>query len=118
MSAIPNPQTAEWLVGDLIPQPAPDAISLAEIATSAAERVTGTPGGIRDSSGRLELNSASVEALRTVGLSITQACRIVIAREAKGGFARPEELAEIPGLPEPLRSSVIASVCVDPALAA
>ena len=47
----------------------------------------------------IDLNRASFEDLRRLGLSSTQAARVVSYREANGGFDSLERLREVPGLP-------------------
>ena len=56
-----------------------------------------TNGDRHDAAGRLELNSATVEGLRGLGLSITQAARLVTRRDAVGGFGSAEDLEAVPG---------------------
>jgi DNA uptake protein ComE-like DNA-binding protein len=79
---------------------------------AANERAAAGAGG-RDEAGRLELNSASVEGLRGLGLSITQAARLVANREARGGFASLEELDAVPGLPAEQRAELRERAYVD-----
>jgi DNA uptake protein ComE-like DNA-binding protein len=45
----------------------------------------------------LDLNTATFEQLREVGLSLTQTARLIAYREARDGFESVEELAEVPG---------------------
>jgi hypothetical protein len=46
-----------------------------------------------------ELNQATYERLRSLGLSVTQARRVLAHRERSGGFRSVDELDEIPGFP-------------------
>ena len=70
----------------------------------------------RDAAGRLELNTASVEGLRDLGLSITQAARLVSRREAVGGFGSVDDLQSVPGMPPEHLATLLESAYVDPAL--
>jgi DNA uptake protein ComE-like DNA-binding protein len=45
----------------------------------------------------LDLNSASFEELRELGLTITQSARVIAYRDTRGGFGSLDELAEVPG---------------------
>ena len=53
-----------------------------------------------DEDGLIDLNAASFEQLRTLGLSITQAARLIALRDARGGFTSEEDVAELPGIPQ------------------
>jgi DNA uptake protein ComE-like DNA-binding protein len=75
-----------------------------------------TDGDQRDAAGRLELNTASVEGLRDLGLSITQAARLVSRREAVGGFGSVDDLQSVPGMPPEHLATLLESAYVDPAL--
>ena len=48
----------------------------------------------------LNLNSATFEQLRTEGLSVTQATRVLASRERAGGYTSVDQLDEVPGFPE------------------
>ena len=48
----------------------------------------------------LSLSTASFEELRDMGLSVTQAKRIIKRRDEHGGFRTIDELDEIPGFPK------------------
>ena len=56
--------------------------------------------------GLADLNSASFEQLREVGLSTTQAARLIARRDRLGGFGSVAELEEIPGLPAATRQAL------------
>ncbi len=87
-------------------------------ARQANERViAATSGGKQDESGRFELNTVTVEGLRRLGLSVTQAARLVRYREARGGFRTPAEIEDVPGLPHDLRADLTSRVYVDATLA-
>ena len=51
-----------------------------------------------------DLDRATIEELRDLGLSLTQAGRLVDHREACGGALTAAELELVPGLPAELRS--------------
>jgi DNA uptake protein ComE-like DNA-binding protein len=57
--------------------------------------------------GQLELNNASFEQLRELGLSVTQSARVIAYRDTRGGFESVEELDEIPGLPKETRVAIM-----------
>ena len=56
-------------------------------------------GEVRDA---VDLNAATVEDLRVIGLSLTQARRVVSRRDREGAYLRVEQLAELPGMPSAL----------------
>lgn len=64
-------------------------------------RGNGAPGGSRVplTSALSELNEATYERLRSLGLSVTQARRVLAHRERSGGFRSVDELDGIPGFP-------------------
>jgi DNA uptake protein ComE-like DNA-binding protein len=87
-------------------------------ADEATERIAAaTSGGRQDAGGRTELNSVTVESLRALGLSITQAARLVAHRKATGGFRSAEDVAAVPGLSAAQRQALVERVYVDPTLA-
>jgi DNA uptake protein ComE-like DNA-binding protein len=47
----------------------------------------------------VDLNAATFDQLRGLGLSITQTSRLISHREMAGGFTQVDELDEIRGLP-------------------
>ena len=49
--------------------------------------------------GKPSLNEASYEQLRELGLSVTQAGRVLSYRERTGGFKSLDDLDQIPGFP-------------------
>jgi DNA uptake protein ComE-like DNA-binding protein len=90
-----------------------------QAARQATERLAAsTTGGRSDETGRLELNTVTVEGLRGLGLSITQAARIVTRRDATGGFGSLDELDEVPGIPSEQRAALRERLYIDPSLAA
>ena len=50
------------------------------------------------SSGGVDLNSATFEDLREIGLSVTQATRILNHRDREGRFETLEQLGQVPGM--------------------
>jgi DNA uptake protein ComE-like DNA-binding protein len=48
--------------------------------------------------GKLDLNEATFEDLRDLGLSVTVSARVISYRDTRGGFKSVEELEDIPGL--------------------
>jgi DNA uptake protein ComE-like DNA-binding protein len=91
--------------------------SLLRDAELRIERLEASLRGKRDEAGRLELNTASVEGLRGIGLSITQAARLVASREARGGFASLDEIDAVPGLPPEQRADLRERAYVEAAAA-
>jgi DNA uptake protein ComE-like DNA-binding protein len=73
------------------PGPAPDP----EPPAPAPEPEPPAPS----SEGKLNLNSASYDELRSLGLSVTQTGRVLAQREHRGSFSSVDELDEIPGFP-------------------
>ena len=55
---------------------------------------------------RLDINTASFEELRQVGLSVTQAARLLAMRDAAGRLGSVDDLDALPGLPEDLLASI------------
>jgi competence protein ComEA len=47
----------------------------------------------------VSVNSATLDDLRAIGLSHTQAARLLAHRERAGGFGSLDELDELPGFP-------------------
>jgi competence ComEA-like helix-hairpin-helix protein len=56
--------------------------------------------------GLLDLNKATFEQLREVGLSVTQATRVIAYRERKEGFASVDDLETVPGIPKKLLNEI------------
>jgi DNA uptake protein ComE-like DNA-binding protein len=65
-------------------------------------RAEGTqePKSLLASGGRLDLNDAGVDELRELGLSVTQASRLIAQREDRGRFSSTDELDVLPGFPK------------------
>ena len=51
-----------------------------------------------EKNGMLDLNGATFEELRNLGLSVTQSARMIAYRDVRGGFDSLDELDDIPGL--------------------
>jgi DNA uptake protein ComE-like DNA-binding protein len=85
---------------------ASDAAELRERAeamkrAAALAAAAANPGeGDQESDGRLDLNAASFEELRAVGLSVTQAARVIGQREQHGGFESVADVDAIVGIPK------------------
>ena len=56
--------------------------------------------------GRLDLNAATFEDLRGLGLSVTQTSRLIAYRDTRGGYRSLDELDEVPGLPKATRAEL------------
>ena len=56
--------------------------------------------------GRLDLNSASFEQLRALGLSVTQAARTIGQREQHGGFGSVDDVDGITGIPKDVKQTL------------
>ncbi len=71
----------------------------------SSRKTAKTRRGKRDSD-KLDLNQATFEELRGLGLSVTQSARVIAYRDVRGGFESLDELAEIPGIPKETRSGL------------
>jgi DNA uptake protein ComE-like DNA-binding protein len=60
----------------------------------------------RRRSGPLDVNKATFEQFRELGMSVTQATRVIAYREREDGFASVDDLDTVPGLPEKLMSEI------------
>jgi DNA uptake protein ComE-like DNA-binding protein len=56
--------------------------------------------------GRLDVNSATFEQFRDLGLPVTQCARIISYRDVRHGFGSLEELDGIPGLPRETQTTL------------
>jgi hypothetical protein len=56
--------------------------------------------------GRRDLNGATFDELRSLGLSVTQSKRLIAYRDARGGYASLDELDEVPGLSKATRAEL------------
>jgi DNA uptake protein ComE-like DNA-binding protein len=60
----------------------------------------------------LNLNDASFEELRKLGLSVTQSARLIAYRDVRGGYESLDELDEVPGLPKDVRRGLKARLAL------
>jgi DNA uptake protein ComE-like DNA-binding protein len=60
--------------------------------------------------GGLDINEASFEQLRELGLSVTQTARVIAYRDTRRGFDSLDELDEVPGLPKEVRAELRAQL--------
>ena len=89
-----DPEPPAWVTGepDETPEPEPESESRPEPEPAAVE-----PAG--ESNGRISLSSAEFDDLRGLGMSVTQAKRVLRYREQRGGFTDFDELERVPGFP-------------------
>lgn len=85
-----------------------EASSRRSRTTTASKRQTGgrkarKAGG---KNGMVDLNHATFEELRSLGLSVTQSARVIAYREVRDGYESLEELDEIPGLSKETRAEL------------
>jgi DNA uptake protein ComE-like DNA-binding protein len=73
-------------------------------AQAAAIANPGSDGPSPD--GRLDLNAASFEQLRALGLSITQAGRVIGQREQHGGFQSVADVDAVVGIPKGVKEAL------------
>jgi DNA uptake protein ComE-like DNA-binding protein len=55
----------------------------------------------------IDLNAADFDQLRAVGLSITQAARLIARRDSVNGFSSEAEVAALPGFPQSLLQDLL-----------
>lgn len=85
---------------------------LAEIEAQVAEAERRASGGESSSAaavaggGKTNLNLATFDQLRGLGLSPTQANRVIAYRERLGGYKAVADLGQVPGMPEALVSEL------------
>jgi hypothetical protein len=99
------------LVGEAEPEPEPEATSEPESEPGLAPEPDSPPESEAappsepavlqptPSSGPVNLNSASYDDLRGLGLSVTQTGRVLAFREREGSFKSLDELDSIAGFP-------------------
>jgi DNA uptake protein ComE-like DNA-binding protein len=75
-------------------------------AAAQAAALANPEEGREDADGRLDLNSASFEQLRAIGLSVTQAARLIGQREQHGGFASVDDVDGIVGIPKDVKRTL------------
>jgi DNA uptake protein ComE-like DNA-binding protein len=56
--------------------------------------------------GKADLNSATFEELRDLGLSVTQCARLISYRDSRQGFDSLDEIDAVPGFPDELRRTL------------
>jgi DNA uptake protein ComE-like DNA-binding protein len=56
--------------------------------------------------GKLDLNEATFEELRELGLSVTQSARLIAYRDVRGGYESLDEIDDVPGLSEQTRGEL------------
>jgi DNA uptake protein ComE-like DNA-binding protein len=71
---------------------------------SAAETAESKPK--RSSDSPLDVNEATFEQLRDLGMSVTQATRVIAYREREAGFDSVDDLDSVPGIPKPFGSEL------------
>jgi competence protein ComEA len=71
----------------------PGLLRAREESEEAAEAAAPIPAG------PVSLSTASLDELLALGMSMTQAKRVVIYREERGGFKSVDELDDVPGFP-------------------
>ena len=54
----------------------------------------------------LDLNKATFEQFREIGMSVTQATRVIAYRERQEGFDSVEALETVPGIPKKLLDEI------------
>ena len=70
----------------------------------------GPPAATAGEEGPLNINEASYDQLRKLGLSVTQTGRVLASRDQGGGFKSLDELDSIPGFPRSFLSELKAKV--------
>ena len=80
-----------------------EAMKRAAAQAAAAAHPEGHGGG---GSGHLDLNVASFEQLHALGLSVTQAARVIGQREQDGGFSSLEDVDGIMGVPKSVKQTL------------
>ena len=85
-----------WVTGepDETPEPEPESESRPE-----PEPEPGAVEPAGESNGTISLSSAEFDDLRGLGMSVTQAKRVLRYREQRGGFTDFDELERVPGFP-------------------
>lgn len=77
----------------------PAAAPMPPVAASSSPdpRPAAAPPPVPPAGGAIDINAAGFEELRSVGLSVTQATRVMAYRERFGGYGSVEDLARVPG---------------------
>jgi competence ComEA-like helix-hairpin-helix protein len=94
-------ETADRAPEEAVEQPEPklDLLRRPAEAMRARRRAKAEP---RHGGEPLDVNRASFEELRGLGLSITEATRVIAYRERKEGFSSVDDLGSVPGLSKKL----------------
>jgi len=80
-------------------RPAEQTAARLAVARATARVEVEEPPSAGDVDGPLDLNRATFEALRALGLSITQSARVIGQRDARGGFRSLDDIRTLWGLP-------------------
>ena len=76
------------------------------VARARSKRAPTPPNGHALPGRPIDLNEATAEDLRLLGLSTTQARRVIARRERDGAYTAVDQLGELPGMPAPLLAQV------------
>ena len=79
---------------------APPTESSARSTQARAETARSRRGG------PVDVNKASFDQFRELGMSLTQATRLIAYRERHQGFASVDELEAVPGIPKKLLNEI------------
>ena len=72
-----------------------------------------SPAPTSPASGDLvDINSASLSQLRELGMSVTQANRVIAYRERLGGYSTVDQLDAVPGFPPGMIDELKAKVAI------
>ncbi len=77
-------------------------LAVAKKKASGAKRKTKAKRSRRRAAGGMDpidVNEATFEDLRSLGLSVTQCARVIAYRDTRGGYESLDELEDVPGLP-------------------
>lgn len=100
--------------GRLRPRRRRKAVEEADDAAVGTEDEAGRkPAGADDAgaekagkTGEIDVNEATFEQLRDLGMSVTQATRVIAYREREAGFDSVDDLDSVPGIPKPFVSEL------------
>ena len=101
--AVPTYVTSQTTT-DKLEQKAKSAAQANE--TNAPESKPTSKAKPRRSGPELDVNEATFEQFRELGMSVTQATRVIAYRERQDGFAAVEDLEAVPGLPKKLMDEI------------
>ncbi|HEX6585958.1 MAG TPA: helix-hairpin-helix domain-containing protein [Solirubrobacterales bacterium] len=84
-----------------------------DAAVATGDEAERKPAGADDAgaekagkTGEIDVNEATFEQLRDLGMSVTQATRVIAYREREAGFDSVDDLDSIPGIPKPFVSEL------------